>query len=188
MARYVQHAAVLTSTSSFGEPMGVNSPTVRSMMLIFMISGLNAQTTLAFSSPIAARDAVTLELSLNSSSGVTPAAIQWTLQYPPAAFRSIIVEDGPILASSGKTIVCAGDATAYTCLVVGYNAEMIPDGVVARITVALAGSADTATITVSDSLGVSAGGDPIPIIATSVNVLVGQPRRRLPHCPAGDCR
>jgi hypothetical protein len=157
--------------------------------LLLVIGGVNAQTTLGLSSATATPDAATLELSLDSASGVTPAAIQWTIQYSPRAVRSLTVESDPLLASAGKAVVCAGDAAAYTCLAIGLNADLIPDGVVARITAVLAPGASAATITVTDALGVSAAGYAIPITALSGTITASPSRRRWPpHCPGVDCR
>ena len=133
------------------------------------IAGLNAQTTsLTLSSATVTPDGTaSLDLSLDSSSGVPPAAIQWTFQYSSSSISSIAVDDGPMSTSAGKTVFCAGDANGYTCLAVGLNAETIADGVVAKVTVVLAPGTSAATILVTGASGASPGGDPIPISAAS---------------------
>ena len=78
-----------------------------------------------------------------------------------------------MLGPAGKTIVCAGDATAFTCMAVGYNAELIAEGVVARVNVVLARGETAATIEITDAVGVSAGGYPIPIAATGGTITAG---------------
>ena len=140
-------------------------------LLPFLMPVLNAQTTLVLSSATATSlESASLELSLDSSDGVTPAAVQWTFQYPAAAIRSITVEDGPALVAAGKTVLCGGDASAYTCLAVGLNAELIPDGVVAKVIVELAPDENGGTLAFTDAIGVSAAGHPIPIYTKNGNV------------------
>jgi hypothetical protein len=148
----------------------------------FLIGGLHAQTTLALSP---AAEGASLELALNSTSGVIPAAIQWIIQYPAAAIQSITVEDGPALTSAGKTVICAGDAGVFNCMVVGFNGELIPDGVIARVTVRLAADESAAAITITDALGVSAAGHPIPIDAKSGSVTRAPMNRILSRQRAG---
>jgi hypothetical protein len=153
-------------------------------MIPFLIGGLYAQTTLVLSSATTTTEGASLELSLDSSSGVAPAAIQWTFQYPPSGIRSVEVVDGPVLEPVGKTVVCTGNAGAFTCMAVGFNAEPVPDGVVARVNIALDPIDSATTIDIVDALGVSAAGDPIEIVATGGTVtrrirLPAPPRRPL---------
>lgn len=149
-------------------------------MIPFLTGGLYAQTTLVLSSATTTTESASLELSLDSSSGVTPAAIQWTFQYPSTSIRSIDIVDGPVLGPAGKTVVCAGDASAFTCMAIGLDAELIPDGVIATVNVALEPIDSTTAINIVDALGVSAPGDPIAIAATGGTVAR---RSRLPLPP-----
>jgi hypothetical protein len=146
---------------------------LRLSIVLLFAGAIHAQTTLALSSATATGESVSLELSLNSSAGVTPAAIQWSLHYSPRAVRAITVEDGPALGPVAKTVLCGGEAGAFTCMAVGYNAELIPDGVVARVNVALAPGEKAADIAITDALGASILGYPIAIIATGGTATAG---------------
>lgn len=153
-------------------------------MIPILIGGLYAQTTLVLSSATTTTEGASLELSLDSSSGVAPTAIQWTFQYPSSGIRSVEVVDGPVLEPVGKTVVCAGDAGAFTCMAVGFNAEPIPDGVVAMVNVALDPIDSASNINIVNALAVSAVGDPIAIAATGGMItrrirLPAPPRRPL---------
>jgi hypothetical protein len=137
-------------------------------LLPFLICGLQAQTNSLTLSSAAAESggAVTLDLSLHSL-GARPVALQWTFQYPPSDISSIGVDDGPMITSTGKTVMCTGDATAYKCLIVGGNAKAIANGVVARVTAVLAPGIKETTIALRDALGTSANGTGIPISAVA---------------------
>lgn len=104
-----------------------------------------------------------IDLSLYSSSGEPPAALQWTLRYSTSTISSLTVDDGPMLTSAAKTAICAGDAAAYRCLAVGANTMTIANGVIAKVIAVLAPGASTATMRISESLGASATGYLIPI-------------------------
>lgn len=133
-------------------------------MLAFVIGGLNAQTnSLTLSSAVAdSSSAAILDLSLHSS-GARPVALQWTFQNPPSDISRIEVDDGPMITSTGKTVMCTRDATAYKCLVVGANSKVIANGVVATVNAALAPGVKKTTIELHDTLGTSADGTGIPI-------------------------
>jgi len=141
------------------------------ILSLFITTNLHAQTCLTLSSAkVAPGKTASLDLSLISLSGMRPAAVQWTLQY--SSVSGITVDDGPVLASAEKTVICAGDAPAYRCLIVGANPNVIANGVVARVTVALTPGTRTATILVSNSLGASSGGEVIPFYSQSGTITV----------------
>jgi hypothetical protein len=131
----------------------------------FLTAGLRAQSAMTLSPIMATPEgAVFLELSLDPY-GAAPAALQWTFQYSGTLIRSVAVEDGPALASAGKTILCTGEVAAFTCIAIGLNTGTIAGGVVAKVTAVLADTARSAMIEVIQAAGVSAAGDPIPIVA-----------------------
>jgi hypothetical protein len=133
-------------------------------------------TSLALSSvTVIPGDVASLDLSLQASADARPAAIQWIFQYSPASISRFTVEDGPALSSAGKTVICSGDANALKCLIVGLNREAIPDGIVAKVSVVLEPGVSSATILVTDALGVSGGGDPISISSTNGTITAANP-------------
>jgi hypothetical protein len=134
------------------------------LLILLGMGGLNAQNCLVLSPPVISPDGIaTMHLSLQSSSGEPPAAVQWTLQDPASSVSSITVDQGPMLTSAGKAAICAGDPSAYKCLAAGRNTKSIPNGVIATVTAVLAPGATTAAIQIIDPLGASAAGYPISI-------------------------
>jgi len=117
-------------------------------------------------SPAAAKSksTVMLDLSLHST-GARPVALQWTFHYPPSDISAITVDDGPTITSAGKTVLCAGDATAYKCLAVGANAKTIENGVVAKVTATLVPGIKKTGIALCDALGTTADGNELSISA-----------------------
>jgi len=133
-------------------------------------TGLTAQTCLVLSpATISSGVNASLNLSLYSSPGTAPAAVQWTFQYAPSNIRSLTVDDGPMLKSAGKTAMCAGDAAAYKCLAIGLNTNTIASGVIAKVTAVLATGASTAGISIANSFAASAAGNVIPISPKTVS-------------------
>src|SRR5215468_6981242 len=94
-----------------------------------------AQSTLTLSSGTAAAgSAVPLTLTL-STSGVPPAALQWTFGYPTANVSAISVVAGPALNSAGKSLTCNAITNGYTCVASGINSNTIGSGTVATASV-----------------------------------------------------
>jgi hypothetical protein len=144
--------------------------------MLLMTSGLAAQTCLVLSPATTSPDgAQSMNLSLYSSPGTPPAAVQWTFEYASSNIRSLTVDDGPMLTAAGKMTMCAGSAAAYKCLAVGVNTNTIPSGVIAKVTAVLAPGASAAAISISNFLAASAAGNLIPsstkiVSATGVNI------------------
>jgi hypothetical protein len=136
-------------------------------LLAFLLPDLKAQICLTLSTAaVEPGGTASLDLSLNASaSDPPPAALQWTLQFPSSAIRSLTVDDGPAVTTAGKTVICAPKTDGYTCLAVGGNLKTIGNGVIAKITAALAPDAATATIQVVNPLAASPEGYFIPITA-----------------------
>ena len=147
-----------------------------------LVHGLPAQNCLTLSTAVVSSGGTaSLELSLNSSADTPPAALQWSLQYPLSAIRSLTVDVGSAVSAASKTVMCAPNAAGYTCLAVGANANAIANGVIAKITAVLAPEASSAVIQVVNPLAVSDAGYFIPISATSGSITTANvsPDRRL---------
>jgi hypothetical protein len=139
-----------------------------SLLLVLFAADLSAQTCLSLSSPSVSGDrTVTLDISLHASPKSRPAAIQWTLSTSSSSVTSITADDGPELPSGRKAVICAGPAAAYRCIIVGANAEPVPDGIVARITLGLAPGTPAPKITLGGSMAASTDGHLIPIAECS---------------------
>ena len=127
---------------------------------LFVLSSnrLEAQSNLALSFAAAVPGgSSSLNLSLTSPASNQPAAIQWTFSYPTANVANLSVAAGPALSSAGKTISCAGGSGTITCIAWGYNSNVIPDGVVATVSVTLS-SGSALPISVINALSTLAYG------------------------------
>jgi hypothetical protein len=139
----------------------------RCLPIILWTSGLTAQTCLVLSPAIITPDGTALlDLALHSFPRTAPSVVQWTFRFPSSSISSLTVDDGPTLTSAGKTAVCAGVANSYQCLAVGLNRNAIADGVIAKVTATLAPGATRASIQITNTLGSSADGNPIPIFSS----------------------
>jgi hypothetical protein len=79
-----------------------------------------------------------VSISLDSSVGVQPAAIEWTLTYPAADISNVTVSTGAAAVAAGKSVTCAPTAGGLICLAYGLNDTAIPNGDFADVSVSLA--------------------------------------------------
>ena len=114
---------------------------------------------------------VSFFLSVHPSPGAPPAALQWSLEYAPEAVADLAIDGGPAATAAQKTVICAKNARGCTCLAVGPNASAIADGIVAIVTVT-PGPDGGAVVQVTDALGASAAGEPIPFDASNQTATV----------------
>jgi len=104
------------------------------------------------------------------------------------------VDNAPATTAAGKTVICTGNTTAYTCLVVGANAKTTANGVIAKVTASLSPDVTTAVMRISNPLGASAAGYFIPIFSENGNVITanesadGKLRPPLRGIVGGRCR
>ncbi len=106
--------------------------------------------------------AVTLAISLTTS-GTSPAAVQWTIGYPVATISTVTVAVGASASSASKTLTCAGGSGVVTCVVDGINQNTIGAGLLATATFTIAASAASGSVPIllSRIVAVSAGGSAI---------------------------
>lgn len=125
---------------------------------------LQAQSCLVLSQPIDKADGTTtLEVSLYSPTGTRPVAIQWTMQAPAGNVSTVAMEDGPILAAAGKTVICSGEAGSYQCLATGANMKAIGNGLIAKLVAVPTPGSGALRIQISNPMAVSADGYQLPI-------------------------
>ena len=123
----------------------------------------SAQLSLALSSGRAsAGGAVTLDVTLDASSSVGPAGLQWTLNVPPQIVSTSAVI-GPAAAAAGKSLTCSQSA----CLIGGINQNVISNGVIASMTLTLAAwAADNLAVQLSGAVAATLDGRGVPIATT----------------------
>ncbi len=133
---------------------------------------LSAQTAnLSLSSATSAPGGtVVLSLSL-SASGTSPVGLQWTLTYPSGQISAITASAGSAATAAGKTIDCASASGSLTCLLTGPNTNTMAAGIVANVQLTLAATAGTTAITVTNPVGVDAGGDGLTVSAGTSGVV-----------------
>src|SRR5690349_8662568 len=109
----------------------------------------------------------TASLTLNlASGGSPPAGIQWTMTYPSGSIVSVNAQS----VAAGKTTSCAATASAFTCLLVGQNSNLIADGAVATVSVTLAAGVPSATIGLTNTIGAALDGTFLPLTGTGATI------------------
>lgn len=155
---------------------------IRTTFLLAFCVGISfAQTaslTLASgsSSPGAA---VSLPLSLSTSAGATPAALQWTLTYSATDFSGVTVTLGSSGASAGKSLACySPSAGRVACILSGMNKSVIPNGSVATAAFAVSRTTGSTSSTIQVSAPGASSPDGWSIGATSMGatVTIDQPK------------
>jgi uncharacterized protein (TIGR03437 family) len=139
---------------------------------------LHAQTaTLSLGSGSGAPNSV-VPLNLTLGGGALPAGVQFSLNYPAAALS---VESSVIgSAASSKSINCSPDlntAGKTNCLIVGINADAIPNGQIATISfrVAAATAATSANITMSGVSATSPAATNVNATGSGNTITINQP-------------
>jgi len=136
---------------------------------------LNAQTCLVLSPATrGVKGTASLDLSLYAVPGQEPSALEWTFEYAFSSVSSLTVQDGPVLASAGKIVLCNVRPGFSKCLVTGANDKKIGNGVVARVIVMLAPEIVKPAIQIKNSLGVTAKGYEIPVSARVLSTPGGE--------------
>jgi hypothetical protein len=130
---------------------------------------IGAGGSLVLSPGAVSGSSASLNLTLTSA-GTQPAGIQWTLTYPSASILSVTGSAAVSATTAGKAISCAAATGTYTCLLVGLNSAVIPDGVVATLNVTLAAGISSATIGLTNTLGATAGGQSLVFTGTGITV------------------
>src|SRR5216683_6897538 len=64
---------------------------------------------------------VDVDVSLVSSGGASPAAVQWTMSYSSSAVIDVSVVTGSGPRTKGKSVTCSSTSGATTCLLFGMN-------------------------------------------------------------------
>ena len=122
------------------------------------------QSTLTLSSATAPYGGTaSLTLSLASTAGNQPAALQWTLSYPSASTSTLLVNASPAVVAAGKSITCNAVSGGYACIAFGMNANAIPDGAVATVSVGLGSATVPVAVNLSGGVGATPTGDVIPV-------------------------
>ena len=132
--------------------------------LFLSINCVFAQGTLALSSgTAAANSSAALNLTLTFPAGSEPAGLQWTLTYSPTSIISISAIAGASANAAGKSLYCSASSGSYICLLAGLNTAVMQNGVVAVVSVTIGSGVASTTINVTNTLGASAEGNPLPI-------------------------
>lgn len=127
---------------------------------------LHGQSSLVLNSGSGAPGTVMpMSLTIASTPGNQPAAIEWTIGYSTAV-ASLSVVAGPALIAANKTLTCSAGTGAYTCIAVGQSSSAIADGIAATVLVSLAPNVPLATLTLSNGVGATLDASDIPMSVT----------------------
>jgi hypothetical protein len=90
-------------------------------------------------------------MSIVTTAGALPVALQWTLGYSPVDVSSISATVAGTAATAAATVTCANVSGAVNCVLYGLDDTVVADGVVAQVTVNLSPT----TVDVSTAIPVS---------------------------------
>lgn len=113
---------------------------------------------------------VTLNLSIASTGGALPADVQWVF-----TLTSDVTLVSMALGASGISATKILSRSGTTCIVYGLNTNVIPDGVLATVTLQIAASPSTNSISLgfssSAASDASAGSIPTATVGSTLTVL-----------------
>jgi List-Bact-rpt repeat protein len=115
---------------------------------------------------------VSIGISLDSTPGSEPAALQWTFSYSPTDVSGIAWTVGAAAADAGKSISCSENS----CILYGPNENTISNGIVAVASVWISPTtiATTIPIQITGVVAASGAGDIVPSFATSGSITISQ--------------
>lgn len=110
------------------------------LLALLLAFTAHAQVTVSLAGPATARQgsAVTLALASGGATANGPAALQWTV-VPPSGFTIPAATIGTQGAASTKTLACGTDKTL--CVLYGVNQNVIANGQIATLSVAIPANA-----------------------------------------------
>ncbi len=113
---------------------------------LFQAAGQQASLAVGSASVNAGGTAI-VNLSLSDLSGAAPAALQFTLSYPPSAVTGVTLSAGAAASASNKQLDCFPESSGKTsCLIYGGNSSALESGVVASIAVHVAPNPGTSAV------------------------------------------
>jgi hypothetical protein len=120
---------------------------------------------------------VTLDLSMDTSSGPAPSSVQWTLTYPATDFSSAAVTPAAAALGAGKSLSCTSVAGSSTCVLWGENNTAVTNGDVASIALVISPSTQdtTSQVQISVPMAADSSGFPLMTAATGGTVTIIQP-------------
>jgi hypothetical protein len=137
-------------------------------------------------SPASVAPGATLSVSISiaKQSGVAPAGLQWTLNYPASDLQLQQSAAGSAATAAGKTLNCSVTSGSTGCVLSGLNANTIADGVVASFTFKVpSGVSVTSTnAVVAQVTAVSAIGDPVAYLGGTRTAMIGITVSSAPAC------
>src|SRR3569833_1821710 len=106
------------------EPCEIVRLWLRLEMLVALPSAVAFGQTSSLALTPSPTDASKLVLSIQSSAGSEPAAVQWTFTYPAANIADLYVVAGLNLLARGQMITCSSAPGVYTCIASGLSSNL----------------------------------------------------------------
>jgi len=147
------------------------------LLFVLALGSVHAQTLNLNSASAVKGGTVSLNLSMNASSGSAVASLGWTLSYPPSDITSFNIVAGPALTAASKTLNCISTTGSLTCIASGMDTTTIGTGVVAVVTVTLAlGTSNTSdSISISNLMGAYPDGTLASVTGTGGIITLSSP-------------
>jgi uncharacterized protein (TIGR03437 family) len=133
------------------------------------------QVALSLGSAIASPGrSVSLKLSLKTSGGAQPNALQWTMAYPASAVSTVNVTPGAAATAASKSVTCSSSAGRTICIVFGANDNALSNGVLATATLNIAAGAliASAPVQIASVAAITATDSSIPASGTGRLIVI----------------
>jgi len=119
---------------------------------------------------------VGITISLATSGGAQPAALEWTIGYSTTDITAVSVTATGSAATANKTVICANGTGTTICILYGMNQTAIGAGAIAQVMLTLSSTTtDSSTnISVTQPMAADANGGSIPATASGAQVSIGR--------------
>ena len=103
-----------------------------------------------------------------SGASAPPSAVQWSVSYPASSVASVTAVTGA--GGGGKTVTCSNG----NCILYGFDAQTVQNGVLAVVTFQLASGASVApsAFQLANGLAASSAGDPVALGVSNTSISV----------------
>jgi uncharacterized protein (TIGR03437 family) len=115
---------------------------------------------------------ISMSLSVATSGGAQPTALQWTMAYPASAISSVSVAPGAAATAASKNVTCSSGSGKTMCIAYGVGDGAIGSGVLATATLNLAPGTAVASAPIQVASVAAIDGTDLTIPASGIGRLI----------------
>jgi uncharacterized protein (TIGR03437 family) len=154
---------------------GPDSLTSKALLLLWVLasSAVAQQANVSLSSASSVPGGtVSVSISLATTGGAQPAAVQWTMGYAASNVSGVSVSAGSSLTAAGKSVMCSPNSTGTICVAYGMNTSVVSNGLLATATFQIAPGILVTSVPVQMTAVSAATSSGIPIAGSGTGGII----------------